>query len=53
VVLDLPHLVEAHAVGELHLLERLLQQPVFFALLPRARQLVLVEEPEAHARAEV
>jgi hypothetical protein len=48
VVLDLPHGVDAQTVGELDLLERILQQPVLVAVLPRSGQLVLVEDPELH-----
>src|SRR3954452_4455990 len=48
VVLDLPHGVKADAVGDLDLLERVVQQPVLAVLAPRARQLVLVEDPEPH-----
>ena len=47
-MLDLPHGVEADAVGELDLLERVLDQPVLGVLAPRAGQLVLVEDAEAH-----
>jgi len=48
VVLDLPDVVEPHAVGELDLLERVADQPRLRALLPRPRELVLVEDAEAH-----
>ena len=48
VVLDLPHVVEAQAVGELHLLEGVLEQAVLVVGLPRAGQLVLVEDAELH-----
>ena len=47
VVLDLPHVVDAEPVGELALLEGLLQQLVLRVLVPRSRQLVLVEDAEA------
>ena len=50
VVLDLPDGVEARAVGDLDLLERVLDQPVLGVGLPRARQLMLVEDPEPHHR---
>jgi hypothetical protein len=51
VMLDLPDVVEAHPVGDLDLLEGVLQQPVLRALgFPRTRVLVLVEDAEAHAR---
>ena len=48
VVLDLPHRVEADAVGELDLLEGVLDQPLLAVVAPRAGDLVLVEDPEAH-----
>ena len=49
VVLDLPHVVDAEGVGELDLLQRVLDQLLLAALLPRAGVLVLVEDPELHA----
>ena len=53
VMLDLPHVVEAELVGQLDLLQRVLQEPVLGALGPRAGQLELVEDPESHeARAD-
>src|SRR3954454_5036633 len=48
VVLDLPDVVEASPVGQLHLLESVTQQLLVGAVLPRPRHLVLVEDPEAH-----
>src|SRR5439155_12484741 len=48
VVLDLPRDVDPEAIGELHLLERVLEQPVLVAVAPRARDLVLVEDAELH-----
>src|SRR5205085_8115222 len=48
VVLDLPHVVEAGAVRDLDLLERVVVQALLGAVLPRAGKLVLVEEPEPH-----
>ena len=48
VVLDLPGVVDAQAVGELHLVERLLIELELAALAPRPRQLVLVEDAELH-----
>src|SRR5262245_25802005 len=48
VVLDLPRVVEAEPVGELHLRERVLEQPLLVPLAPRPRQLVLVEHAELH-----
>ena len=47
VVLDLPHVVEADAVGQLHLVERVLEQLVLVVGVPGPRQLVLVEDAEA------
>ena len=49
VVLDLPHVVDAQPIGELALLERVLDQRVLGVFLPRPRELVLVEDPELHA----
>ena len=49
VVLDLPHVVDAELVGELDLLERVLEQLVLGVVGPRPRQLVLVEDAELHA----
>jgi hypothetical protein len=48
VVLHLPDAVEAEAVGELALLERLLHQLVLGVLVPGPGELVLVEETELH-----
>ena len=48
VVLDLPDVVVAETVGQLDLLERVLEEPVLAVLAPRPRQLVLVEDPELH-----
>ena len=48
VVLDLPHVVDAEPVGELDLVERVLEQPVLVAVAPRPGQLVLVEDAELH-----
>src|SRR5439155_5025873 len=53
VVLDLPRVVEAEPVRELHLVEGVLQQPVLVVLTPRARQLVLVEDAELHSASTV
>src|SRR5215210_1815838 len=51
VVLNLPDVVVAESVGQLDLLERVSHQPVLGALcLPGPRVLVLVEDPEPHAR---
>ena len=48
VVLDLPHAVPAEPIGQLDLLQRVVQQLLFRALGMRSRQLVFVEQPEAH-----
>ena len=48
VVLDQPHAVEAEAVGELDLLERLGEHAPVVAVVPRTRNLMLVEDPEFH-----
>src|SRR5439155_2673540 len=49
VMLHLPHAVEPHPVGQLHLLERVGQQPLLRPFFPWARELVLVEQTEPHA----
>src|SRR3954451_2891215 len=51
VVLDLPDVVEADAVGQLDLVERIGDQLSLGVLGPRARELVLVEDAEAHRAA--
>ena len=48
VVLDLPAVLDAELVGELALLQRVLQQRVLGVLVPGTRELVLVEQPELH-----
>src|SRR5262249_39963047 len=48
VVLDLPHRVVAELVGELDLVERLLQEPLLGVSVPRPRELMLVEDAESH-----
>ena len=48
VVLDLPRVVVAEPVGELDLVEALLEQLVLAVGRPWPRQLVLVEDPELH-----
>src|SRR2546423_14757076 len=50
VVLDLPRVLVAQRVGKRDLLDRLVQQPVFAVLVPRAGELMLVEDAEAHSR---
>ena len=49
VVLDLPRVVEAEPVGQLHLLERVAQELELVVLAPRLGKLVLVEDAELHA----
>ena len=48
VVLDLPHVLDAELVGELDLLERVLDQLALGVVGPRTRVLVLVEDAELH-----
>src|SRR4029453_13509669 len=48
VVLPLPGVVDAQPVGELDLLERVVNQALLVVGLPRPWQLVLVEDPELH-----
>jgi hypothetical protein len=48
VVLDLPRVVDAEAVRELDLVERVLEEALFAVRVPRPGQLMLVEDPEAH-----
>ena len=48
VVLDLPDVVEAQLVGQLDLVERVLEQLVLRPVGPGPRQLVFVEDAEAH-----
>ena len=47
-MLDLPGEIDSEPIGELHLIERLLVEPQLVALVPRPRQLVLVEDAEFH-----
>ena len=47
-MLDLPHVVDAQPVGQLHLFQGVGQQPALVALAGGAGKLVLVEEAEAH-----
>ena len=49
-MLDLPRVVDAEPVGELDLVERLVDQAVLVVALPGTRQLVLVEDAELHGR---
>jgi hypothetical protein len=48
VVLDLPGVLIAERVGELDLLDRLVQLSVFAVCIPGAGQLMLVEDAESH-----
>src|SRR6185312_5466747 len=48
VMLDLPGVVDAKLVGQLDLVERVLEELELVALVPRTRQLVLVEDSELH-----
>ena len=47
-VLDLPDVIDAEPVGELDLIERVLIKAQLGILIPRLRQLVLVEQSEFH-----
>jgi hypothetical protein len=51
VVLDAPRVVEAEAIGQLDLRERVLEQLVLASLLPGAGKLQLVEDADLHGRA--
>ena len=48
VVLHQPRVVEAEAVGQLDLLERLAEHSLLVIVGPRARHLVLEEQAELH-----
>ena len=48
-MLDLPDVVDSQPVGELDLLERLVDQLLLVTVVPAARELELVEETEPHA----
>jgi hypothetical protein len=50
-VLDLPSIIESQPVGELDLVERLVEQPVLVSRFPRLRQLELVEDAKSHGSA--
>src|SRR3954454_781691 len=47
-MLDLPHAVHPELVGQLDLIESILQQLVLALRPPRPRQLMLVEQSELH-----
>jgi len=49
VVLDLPGVLDAGALGDLDLLQRVAEQIVLAVGAPGAGQLVLEEDPEPHA----
>jgi hypothetical protein len=46
-MLDFPHEVDAEPVGQLDLIERVAERALFGIRVPRARDLVLVEQPES------
>jgi len=48
-MLDFPRVVDAEPVGELDLVERLLEQALLAVRGPRSRELVLVEDSESHS----
>ena len=48
VMFHLPHVVVAEPVGQLDLVQGVLQEAVFVAVRPGAGQLVLVEDSELH-----
>ena len=50
VVLHLPEIFEAERISQLNLLKSVAQQLGLTALIPRSRQLVLVEDSEFHIR---
>src|SRR6516165_7969069 len=50
VVLHLPGIVNAQAVRQLDLIQRVLEEAELGAGLPGTRQLVLIEDPEFHGR---
>src|SRR5205085_11290139 len=50
VMLDLPGVVEAEPVGENHLVQRFVEQPLLIARLPRTGKLKLVKYAESHGR---
>ena len=50
VVLDLPRVVDAQPIGQLDLGQRVLEELLLATRSPGPRQLVLVEDPESHAR---
>ena len=47
-MLHFPGVIDAELVGQFDLVERVLEQLELVAVLPRTRQLVLVEDAEFH-----
>ncbi len=47
-MLDFPHMIDAQLVGQLDLIERILEKLEFGAFFPRTRQLMLVERSQFH-----
>ena len=47
-MLDFPDVIDAELVGQLDLRQRVLEQAMLGAFRPGARQLMLVQKPEAH-----
>jgi hypothetical protein len=50
VVLHLPGIVNAQAVRQLDLIQRILEEAELSAWLPGTRQLMLIKDPEFHGR---
>src|SRR4030095_11923407 len=49
VMFDFPRIIDTEAIGDLDLLERVVEQLLFSTVGPRPRQLMLVEDSEFHA----
>ena len=47
-MLGRPHIVVAEAVGELDLIERVLEESMFRVMGPRTRELMLIETADFH-----
>jgi hypothetical protein len=47
-MLDFPCVIDAEPIGQLDLVERILKQLQLVAVMPRPRQLMLVEDSEFH-----
>ena len=43
-----PGVIDTQLIGQLHLIQRFIKQPLFVTVLPRPRQLVFVKDPEFH-----